>query len=376
MFTDPPKDKFGLPKITLDGGASEASDRSAIRAPMLTGGTITGRNFQTDAVNPRIVLDSTQFVAYDSTGAAKVTIDVATGNITTTGGTFTGGTFQTSSTDPRIIIDTANGLRVIDSGGVEAYRLDATNGLRVRGLTGYALTRGVSFWDGTTLLGALSGYFTSPVSSLQVNVSPTGAAGSAYAADLTVRSDSTVGFTSTAQLNVFTAAAGNSLLQLSYQNTGTFSQLLFQTPNLSGMFKLRDDVGIISYIGVRDATARMRFGTGSGGNTNSVDFIDGNLVFQVGNKYTGNIAGQGAVVGMKMTTTAAQQWGHSMNWRHVRTDTNGAAVTPGSVTFGTPSVNTNANTPTITSLGSSGGVFKLSSTASGVTDYANTLTVN
>lgn len=82
-MSDTPKppvlDAFGLEKIPLHASKDEATDRDFSRAPITSGGTITGKAFQTDSVDPRIVLDSTQLVAHKVGGTQTIKIDVATG---------------------------------------------------------------------------------------------------------------------------------------------------------------------------------------------------------------------------------------------------------------------------------------------------------
>lgn len=84
-MSDTPKppvlDAFGLEKIPLHGGKDEATDRDFSRAPITSGGTITGKAFQTDNVDPRITFDSAAMICHNQAGQTTFRIDIATGNV-------------------------------------------------------------------------------------------------------------------------------------------------------------------------------------------------------------------------------------------------------------------------------------------------------
>ena len=106
-------DKFGLPKLPSysDTGKSESDNRDHSRAPISTGGTITGKSFQTDAVDPRIVIDSTGLTAHRTDGTQSVRIDVAAGTITLEAG---------SSSSPGLVFTNTGSIvaRVYDDTGL------------------------------------------------------------------------------------------------------------------------------------------------------------------------------------------------------------------------------------------------------------------
>jgi hypothetical protein len=78
-----PADTYGLPKLSVNGGRDDINnDRDFSRASIQSGGTITGNAFQTDGVDPRIVIDSTQLSAHRSDGKETVNINVAAGSLT------------------------------------------------------------------------------------------------------------------------------------------------------------------------------------------------------------------------------------------------------------------------------------------------------
>jgi hypothetical protein len=155
------------------------------------------------------------------------------------------------------------------------------------------------------------------------------------------------------------------------------AQLIAQSASREAQLMLGHTVGFINLLAVGDVTAKLRLGYGNLAGSGIVDYINGNLVF-TGNKYTAhNGGGQGAYVGHRANTQAAgNAWGSQVNWRHVRSDSAGTAVVPGSVTLGTPAVNVNADTPQVRFLQASGGMFTVNGTAAGVTDYHNSLVVN
>jgi hypothetical protein len=195
-----------------------------------------------------------------------------------------------------------------------------------------------------------------------------------------VQRDPTTNQTSQAGFSVWDNAGtpARSQLLLEYSQLGGRTRLYFATPTMAGQFRLEDTAaGVNNYIAVPDASSRLRFGYTSGGNTNPVDYINGKIVFQGTNLYTGTGAGQGLYSASKgVAAVAANQWGSHLNWRHVRTDTAGNAVVPGSVTLGTVITNVNSNTPQIANLQASGGHFKVQATAAGSFEYMAAWTIN
>lgn len=86
-------DKFGLPKLPAyhDAGKPEEDNRDHSRAPLISGGTVTGKAFQTDSVDPRITMDSAAFSAHRTDGTEVFRIDVPTGVVTLLSDTVAGG---------------------------------------------------------------------------------------------------------------------------------------------------------------------------------------------------------------------------------------------------------------------------------------------
>ena len=73
-----PRDSFGLPKIDI-GPTGDVNQRDHSRAPLISGGTVTGNAFQTSPTDPRITVDSTALIAHATDGTTTFKIDVPTG---------------------------------------------------------------------------------------------------------------------------------------------------------------------------------------------------------------------------------------------------------------------------------------------------------
>lgn len=127
----------------------------------ITGGTVTGAVFQTQAdANRGIKFTSNGLAAYTSTGVNTFFLNAATGGLYTSGpviaggdisgATVTGGTVQ-STTDPqRGIKFNSNGLLAYDNGGVATFAITSDGSVAMRGtLTSGSLVSGAQIIGGT-----------------------------------------------------------------------------------------------------------------------------------------------------------------------------------------------------------------------------------
>ena len=370
------KDEYGLPRISIDGGKPETTDRGATRAPILIGGTVTGKQFQTDAVDPRITIDSTALICHNSAGVTTVTIDIATGNLTVTGGTITGATFQTSAANPKVIMDSA-GFRAVNASAQNTVNIIASTAGSIDLLTSAGVSASLRFRNLTpTTIGSISivsGTLLMEGIATPIEMHYNTVAGGGTLPESSVSCSGlfvAINHFRSAGNSVSVGVGGASGFANGFGVTGSDST------NIYDLF-FNTAVGTTNYIRLGDTTARLRMGTGASAGTNAVDYIGGKIVFQGTNFYTGTGAGQGLYSASKgVAAAAANQWGSHLNWRHVRTDTAGNAVVPGSVTLGTVITNVNSNTPQIANLQASGGHFKVQATAAGSFEYMAAWTVN
>lgn len=331
----PVDSKYGLPTISLDSGKPDTQDRSSIRAPMLTGGTVTGKTFQTDAVNPRIVLDSTQFAAYNTTGQNTVKIDVATGQVDLLFG---------AGVNPT--------LRWVDTSGVVQAQIKYD-----------ASFLGVNAWVAEAkTMAAIMAHDTIGAA---YNVAPV--------AWVNVRSDSQ-------SVHLYASAAGNSIVQTilnaGFAGGAQVTQILSAALATQAEFGLDGNVGATNYLTVKDATARFRFSYDPAAHNAAVDYIGGNILFT--NPVQSTIAPLGHFLSCghrDVAVAAGQAFGNGLHWRHLTTNAGGTAyVTPTVATF-TASVSTNANTLQIRFISYYGGMFTCNSIAAGIVEWYGFVTM-
>lgn len=406
------KDKYGLPVIDAGGTSSGDSptDRPQVRAPLITGGKISGKFFQTDDVNPRIVIDSNALTAYDSAGNKPVTIDVVNARIDLLFGSGiastlrwvdTAGTLKAQSRYSSDVL--AAGMLAFESNAILLGAESSIGTFSTTTLNAYlwlinsnagAAQHQLESVAGTNLYSLISGSASTTVqtgtmecrfsSTLFANASITTQTGSSQFSLTAQGATSFSGVVTLAgtgaQGSITATATGGSGI------TATLSLIAPGTSLLTIVNVNTAELGVLattggtSYFRIPDTTARFRFGTGAAGGTNAIDVLGsaaGGILLRNGGQYYRGVAGQVIVFGFKgVSAAASNQWGYVVQYLTRRSDTAGVDVTPASITLGTAITNTNSSSPQFTNLRAESAFFKVQATAAGSHEYLNTGTVN
>lgn len=326
-MSDTPKppvlDAFGLEKIPLHGGKDEATDRDFSRAPITSGGTITGKAFQTNNVDPRITFDSTAMICHNQAGQATFKIDIATGVVSLLFGSGVAALLRWVDTSDVAQADIGF---VTTLGG---FTVESLNAVFV--IAPSALGSAASPYSFLELVN--NGGAGSPEASIQVSGSGNGR----------IQTQANVGFN---VIDLFVSTAGGSTCEL----------------------KLNAAAASTSFLIVPGATSRFRIDNLVTG-TAPVDFINGQIVMSGGASGEQDIicalAAFTTVVGVRWTAAGAGSVGGQFDhYRQVRGSTAGARVTPAGAAY-TPATAVNVAAATIITILDVGAFFAVSATAAG-----------
>lgn len=320
-------DSFGLPRLSL-GGKLEEDNRDHSRAPINSGGTITGDSFQTSNIDPRITIDSKALICHNAAGSTTVKINIATGTVDLLFGS-----------------GVAASLRFVDSAGALFGDLS------------------YSFSGGGMLLESILPTFMTIAA-----VSAAGMLNTVYPVSyLGLSNVSWICDLHTA-VNVYSQASGG------ISGGQAYWSALMNDSVRQASINLLTGVGAVNSIQIGDTSARLRIDMAGG---LSIDFIGSNLLFNQPASSSISAGGHFIYLGVRIQAAAGgTAHGSGYPWRHLQTNAGGTAyVNPVSFVFANINV-VNVNTLQIRLATYYGGMFTGNSIAAGIVEYVGNVTVS